>query len=220
MFTTNIYTSKPALLPLSVSADRQETFSISGKVEFDKARAHRELGACGPALYTAAGKERRIFFFSNQVKAKGIKTQIIAWFRLQLHSGKWCTLTQSLILEARTRAEDLRRDVTGPRPPRAQPYLSPASGRSADLQESELSSSSPQLSHARATDQLEDVMTGQAPFIVAREERQYLKINITRSVQHRGDENLKTLKMNPQRETTSPVPGKDSTSLGWQLALS
>ena len=60
-------------MPLSVSADRQETFSISGKVECDKARAHRELGACGPALYTAAGKERCIFFFSNQVKAKGIK---------------------------------------------------------------------------------------------------------------------------------------------------
>lgn len=43
----------------------------------------------------------------------------------------------------------------------------------------------------RSSDQPEDVPAGEAPFIVATEERRYLKTNITRSVKHLGDENLK-----------------------------
>lgn len=130
-------------MPFLVSADRQETFPISVKVEFDKTR-HVGSWALAASPVHGSSKERPFFFFFfNQMEGEEVKTKIATWFRLELHCGKWCTLTQSLILEDRTWGKGLRCH----RPGASQdPALSPASGRSTDLQESELASSSPQPS--------------------------------------------------------------------------
>lgn len=180
-----IHTNRLVPWPLLVSADRQETLPISVKVEFDKTRARRELGACSPSLYTVAGKN--VPFFFNQMEGKEVKTRITTRFRLELHSGRRRTLTQSLILEDRTRGEDLRCH----RPKASQdPALLGATPQTGKNQE--LSSSSPQPSHTHtSSDRPEDVPAGEAPFIGAAEERRYLKRNVTRSMQHLGDENLK-----------------------------
>lgn len=95
------HTHKQAsLLPFLVSADRQETFPISVKVEFDKTRHVGSWALAASPVHH--GSKERPFFFPNEMEGKEVKTKITTWFRLELHCGKWCTLLQSLILEDRT----------------------------------------------------------------------------------------------------------------------